>query len=67
MKIRKGKKVEALFLGMELVTLEFIGLYLGKVIDETYYTQGLGIFVGGILGLGIWFYRVIKLVKKEKK
>lgn len=67
MKIRKGKKVEALFLGMELVVLEFIGLYLGKIIDETYYTQGLGIFVGGILGLGIWLYLVIKVAKKEEK
>ena len=67
MKIRKGKKVEALFLGMELVILEVIGLYLGKIIDETYYTQGLGVLFGGILGLGIWFYRVIKLVKKEDK
>ncbi len=65
--MKKGKKIEALFLGMELVALEVIGLYLGKLIDETYYTQGLGIFGGGILGLGIWFYLVIKVVKREKK
>ncbi len=67
MKIRKRKKIEALFLGMELVVLEIVGLYIGQGVDAVYRTQGLGVIVGGGLALVIWFYRVMKVIRREKE
>lgn len=50
-------------IGMELVAIELTLIFIGYQIDQKMAWPGLALACGAILGLTIWLYHVIKLLR----
>ena len=70
-KTQKPENTWAVFLGMgfELTALVLVGVYLGRIIDQKYGWNGMGVLAGSMLGLVIWmvhFFLLLKQVQKDE-
>lgn len=52
---------------MTMVVLLFVGLYIGKLINEDSIWPGLLAAIGVICGLVSFIYMLLKMLKKEEK
>lgn len=57
--------------GVQLVVTTMLGVWVGRYVDMKLATRPVFLVMGGLLGMGLGFYSVYKLLKlsakKEKK
>ena len=62
---KEEKNTWAVFLGMgfELTALVLVGVYLGRIIDQKYNWNGMGVLAGSMLGLISWMVHFFVLLR----
>ena len=60
----KSKYLVFVGIGFELVGIILVMVYIGRLVDESYGTKGLGLALFPMIGLVGWIAHVIQLTKK---
>ena len=54
-------------MGIELVGIMLACIYLGRILDQKYNSQGLLMVFLSMLGLGGWIYQMVVMAKNAEK